>query len=154
MLDQDAQVAPLHSWPSPRMALVPPPSLPKASLPPPWYLKSANQPAPRCGSMFCWCLENPSNVYSLQQLSPTPASFPPACYWLIPIITKACSLCLHKEIMKFPSDCSLPSATDHRKNSRNSLCVQAPHKRYLLSGFLFVKPEGLPFCQINRCFQF
>ena len=85
MLDQDAQVAPLHSWPSPRMALVPPPSLPKASLPPPWYLKSANQPAPRCGSMFCWCLENPSNVYSLQQLSPTPASFPPACYWLIPM---------------------------------------------------------------------
>lgn len=57
---------------------------------------------------------------------------------------------LHKEIMKFPSDCSLPSATGHRKNSRNSLCGQAPHKHYLRSGFLFVKPEGPPFCQIKQ----
>lgn len=65
---------------------------------------------------------------------PTPSSsflHPPwrSCYWCIPIITGAWSLSLHKERMKFPSDCSLPSAAGHRKNSRNSLCGQAPHNR-------------------------
>ena len=97
MLDQDPQVTPLHGWPSPHMPLVPPPSFPKAPITAsasPWYLESAIRPAPRCGSMFCPCLENPSTCILQRCLS---SNCPPSC------ILPSCPLLAHSHVENKPS---------------------------------------------------
>ena len=97
MLDQDPQVTPLQGWPSPHMPLVPPPSFPKAPITAsasPWYLESAIRPAPRCGSMFCPCLENPSMCILQRCLS---SDCPPSC------ILPSCPLLAHSHVENKPS---------------------------------------------------